>query len=264
MDDTLTQTMDGLHIRPRFPHPQAFDIGGHTVLAKDVVEILRPFIRAERRQTIETVLKQRTFNLATVCENIYDIGNVFAVMRSAESLGAAPLHVIHGEEQKRQTNRISMGSDKWLDITDWDDPIQCINHLKASGYQIVATHLDETAVPLAEIDFTFPTALVFGNERDGVSRQMLEHCDARCAIPMSGFAQSFNISVAAALGLYHARHQRMERLGKHGDLSEDELIRLRASYYIRALKTPERLIMAHAHRHGLKDASSGPDFDQTP
>lgn len=264
MDDALTKTMDGLTIRPRFPHPRAFDIAGRTVWAKDVVEILRPFINADRRQKIERVISQRTYNLATVCEHIYDMGNVFAVMRSAESLGAAPLHVIPPEEQNTATNRISMGAQKWLDIVNWQDSIQCVQHLKAAGYQVVATHLDDTAVPLSEIDFTFPTALVFGNEHDGVSPQMLEHCDARCIIPMSGFAQSFNISVAAALALYHARTQREQRLGKHGDLTPDEMLRLRASYYIRALKTPERLILAHAQRHGLDEVSSSLDFDQMP
>ena len=163
-------------------------------------------------------------------------------MRSAESMGFQQMHLIRTFDETKFSKRVTAGSDKWLDTTTWDHPVRCLSHLKAQGYQIIATHLDASAKPLSAFDFTRPTALVLGNERDGVSAQVLAMSDARAIIPMDGFTQSFNISVAAALSLYHIRHDRLTRRGYHGDLSAREQEILRASFYVRGLKEPERLV----------------------
>jgi tRNA (guanosine-2'-O-)-methyltransferase len=78
---------------------------------------------------------------------------------------------------------------------------------------------------------------------------MLAACDDRCVIPIGGFVQSFNISVAAAVSLYHVREDRIRRLGAHGDLSPNDRTRLRADFYIRALRNAQSIL----------DLSSGRD-----
>lgn len=235
----------------RFPHPLHYTIEGIELSAQDVVDILGPQITPPRRQKIQDVVADRTFNIVTVCEGIYDRGNVSAVMRSAESLGVQPFHIIDTEQHTKVANRVTMGSDKWLDLHRWEETEACISHLKAQGYQIVATHLDETAVPIEAIDFTQPTAMVFGNEKRGISPKMIEMSDIRCIIPMSGFAQSFNISVAAAISLYHVRQDRITRQGRHGDLSPAHHTALLADFYIRALKNPMRMLAAHVKMNHL-------------
>ena len=106
----------------------------------------------------------------------------------------------------------------------------------------MATHLDDTAVPISKIDFTRPTALVFGNEKEGISDALLALADQRCIIPMAGFVQSFNISVAAAVGLYHAYNDRVMRQGFHGDLSPGEREALLAAYYYRSVKHADDIL----------------------
>ena len=93
----------------------------------------------------------------------------------------------------------------------------------------------EGGKPIAEVDFTKPTALVLGNEKDGASREMIEAADHRIIIPMNGFVQSFNISVAGALSLYHIYQQRLMKLGTNADLSFEEKNILKAIYYLRTL-----------------------------
>ena len=114
--------------------------------------------------------------------------------------------------------------------------------LKDAGYRIIATHV-EHGQPIDDMPFDTPTALVFGNERDGVSDEMLAHADARVVVPMAGFTRSFNISVAAALCLYHIRQARSARFGRHGDLSADETRLLTAVYYVQSVDFSKRVLL---------------------
>lgn len=213
-----------------------------------VVERLRPYLSPARQARIEAVLDGRTYTVAPVVEGLVNTGNVSAVMRSAEALGFQPFHIITGPARFKQSKRTTQGAEKWLDVHVWPTPAACVAHLRARGYAIVATHLDPTAVPLDTLDFTQKTALVFGNERDGVSEALLALADRRCVIPTPGFVESFNISVAAAVALYHAYRDRLARQGRHGDLTEAERAHLRAGFYLRAVRHAGRILRQGASR----------------
>ena len=86
-----------------------------------------------------------------------------------------------------------------------------------------------------DVDWTKPTAIVFGNEKDGVSQEMLDAADQAVIIPMSGFAQSFNVSVAAAITLHEARESRLRTQGFHASLSEQQQQVLTAVMMLRHL-----------------------------
>jgi tRNA (guanosine-2'-O-)-methyltransferase len=103
-------------------------------------------------------------------------------------------------------------------------------------------HLAEDGMPISAIDFTEPTALVFGNEKQGVSPAMLEAVDAACIVPLSGFTESFNVSVAAAVALYHAQQDRLQRQGYHADLGADEQDTLAARFCMRSVRHPEAIL----------------------
>jgi tRNA (guanosine-2'-O-)-methyltransferase len=105
---------------------------------------------------------------------------------------------------------------------------------------LVAAHL-EAADPIGDLDLTRRTALVFGNEREGVSAEMLAVCDGRMVIPMAGFTQSFNISVAAAIALYHVHRVRQET-GRAGDLSPAERHALLADYCMRSVGAADAIL----------------------
>ncbi|MBV2167676.1 MAG: RNA methyltransferase [Bdellovibrio sp.] len=198
-----------------------------------VLEKIGPLLTDERRQKIERVVSLRNFDTAVVLEGIYDRGNISAVMRSAEGLGFGNFQVIETQEKFKEANRVTQGADKWVEVKKWKKTSECVKALKDQGYKICVTHLDEKSKPLHEIDFSGKTALVLGNEKDGVSREMIDAADERIIIPMTGFVQSFNISVAGALSLYHISQDRLKRRGTNASLSEEEQGILRAYYYMR-------------------------------
>lgn len=212
-----------------------------------IFQVLGPLITESRKAKIEAVIEQRSCTVVPVLEGLYDRGNVSAVLRSAEALGYENVHVIESSEQFKQANRVTQGAEKWLDVLTWPDTPSCVQHLQAQGYRVLATCFED-ATPLPEIDFTVPTALVFGNEKEGVSPELLEMADGRAVLPMGGFSQSFNISVAAALCLYHIQQDRIRRQGYHGDLDPEEKRRLRAAYYVRSVPLAARILTHHALR----------------
>ncbi|MFS4457777.1 TrmH family RNA methyltransferase [Bdellovibrio sp. HCB2-146] len=217
-----------------FPYGPELEINTHLkVNYQLVLEKIGPLLTADRRQKIERVVADRNFDTAVVLEGIYDRGNISAVMRSAEGLGFGNFHVIETQEKFKEANRVTQGADKWVEVKKWKQTADCVKNLKAQGYKICVTHLDAKAKPLHEIDFSGKVALVLGNERDGVSQEMIAAADESIIIPMTGFVQSFNISVAGALSLYHISQDRRQRRGTNASLTEEEQGILRAHYYMR-------------------------------
>ncbi len=204
------------------------------ISAARVIDLLSDVITKERIEKIDKVVSSRTNNFIPVLENIYDRGNINAVMRSAEAFGFYNFYIVEDEDAPhKESNRITKGTHKWLDIHKHNTAKSAVSELKGSGVQVFCTHL-EASRNIADIDFTKPTALVFGNEAKGVSDEMLELCDGNCIIPMEGFAQSFNISVAAAISFYHVYLKRVESLGANGDLTDSEQEWLKANYFIKS------------------------------
>jgi tRNA (guanosine-2'-O-)-methyltransferase len=211
-----------------------------------VLQHIWPLLTSERRQKIDKVILGRTFSNVVVMENIYDRGNISAVMRSAEAFGFAQVHLIELGEKFKESQRTTAGADKWMEVRKWKSTKSCVDQLKAEGKQIIVTHLDSTSKPIEDIDFSKPSVLVLGNEKDGVSTDMIEAADHRVILPMEGFVQSFNISVAGALCFYQMYLDRRARLGRSGDLSEKELQILKAVYASRTLDSSED-VLRRAH-----------------
>lgn len=218
---------------------KTFDIKGVEYSPSQIIEKMGSLLTPERRERIRSVIEKRTYDIVPVLDGIHDLGNLSAVMRSAEAFGLQELHFVENQPKYKISQRTSKGTDKWLNVVRWKESLACAKDLKSRGYQIIATHLDDTAIPISEVDFSKKTAIILGNEKDGVSQDILKMSDARCIIPMQGFAESFNISVAAALSFYHIYQDRMRRLGHHGNLTEEQKLHLIADYYLRTTDNPE-------------------------
>lgn len=215
-----------------FPFSEDISLSADLKVHYDLVlKHIGPHLTDARRKKIDEVVESRCFEIAVVLEGIYDRGNISAVMRTSEALGFAHFHVIETQEKFKEANRVTQGSDKWVEVKKWKTTAESVKALKQQGFQICVTTL-ENGRPIEEIDFTKPSAFVLGNEKSGASREMIEAADHRVYIPMQGFVQSFNISVAGALGLYHIQQQRYQK-GLRKTLSEKEKNILKAIYYMR-------------------------------
>jgi tRNA (guanosine-2'-O-)-methyltransferase len=218
-------------------------VDDHHFEAEHVCRILGEHVTESRRERIAEVVAERTFSVAVVAEHLYDIGNISAVMRSAESFGYLPFHIVERPDSKyKMSDRISRGTEKWLDIHRSQSCATTFSKLRKEGYQIFATDLKATH-QLQQIDFSKKTAVVFGNEKEGISDYMREHADGTFIIPMYGFAQSFNISVAAALTFFHIHSARCQALKSSGDLTEVEKAAVTAQYYMRTLDSYKDILM---------------------
>ncbi len=206
------------------------------------LQILLPFITESRWNRIVEIVENRTYNVVPVLEHIYDSGNTSAVMRSAEAFGFSKFHIIERPDgQFKHSTRVSQGTEKWLQIKRHKDSLRCLREFKERGFKIYATHLEAT-IKIENINWSHPSAIIFGNEKDGVSQEALSLCDEKFLIPMYGFAQSFNISVAAALCFQFIHQSRVSTWGKSGDLNPSEKTEMLFDYVYKSIKEPDKIL----------------------
>lgn len=231
------EEMAELIVGTRTDDPWWFTFDGVILSPHDLTTILGPLLTPERVERIEKVLAARTEQAAVVIEGMVDLGNVGAVMRSADGFGIQPFHTVDTAGAYKRSRRTSQGADKWLDRYRWVDPAACLDHLRSDGYRILAADLVPGARPLHRADLTGRTAIVFGNELDGISHHMRAGVDGSVVVPMAGFAESFNISVAAAIVLYELHRQRVVHHGRNGDLHAGRRDEIRAVWYAKSVRS---------------------------
>ena len=163
----------------------------------------------ERLAIIKSSLDRRQTDLTVVMENVRKPHNLAAVARTLEAVGGLEIHAITELTSIRLTQMSAGGTKKWMKVTKHPSTEKSLNHFKQQGFQIIATSLSENSKDYREIDYTKPTAILVGEELEGISEQAISMADENISIPMIGMVQSLNVSVASALVLYEAYHQRM-------------------------------------------------------
>lgn len=224
-----------------FPLEEHLIIDDEQYSTHQIFEAFTEQLQEGRRERIENVMADKTCDITLVLERLYDTGNINAVVRSAENFGILPINIVESKKTKI-SKRTTQGAHKWVHMTNWTEPEPCIKSLKEKGYRIATTHLSSKSIPISDVDFTVPTAIVLGNELEGVSDYMLEQSDLNIIIPTVGFTESFNISVAAAIICYQIFEDRIKRLGKMGNLNSAEITRLRAEFYSRSVKNAAKIL----------------------
>ena len=196
---------------------------------------LEGFMTQERIEKIERVLSQRT-DFITVCiEDVYQLHNTSAVMRSCEVFGVQSLHVVTQKYGKKIDTEIAMGAQKWVDIYRYDQTSEAIKSIKESGYKIVATTPHHKNNTIAEFPLNEKIALFFGTEREGLSEDVLSHADEYLHIPMVGFTESLNISVSAAIILQQLTN-RLRNTNIDWQMTEEEKFLKTIQWYESAIK----------------------------
>jgi tRNA (guanosine-2'-O-)-methyltransferase len=205
---------------------------------EQVIAALSPLLTDQRKERIERVLAQRLRSVVPVLDGLRDPHNVAAILRSADAFGVQEVQLVHDGEPYKASQRVTQGTDRWLDLVQQPDARTCIEHLHARGFCVLAATLDGTITPdqLASIP---KLAVVLGNEHSGPSTAVLDACDGRYTIAMRGFAESLNVSVAAAITLSAATR------GRSGDLDAHALLSLRARFMW--LSVPEAGLIVQDH-----------------
>ncbi|AKQ68597.1 tRNA (guanosine(18)-2'-O)-methyltransferase [Myxococcus hansupus] len=200
------------------------------------------FLLDVRKEKIDRVVSHRTRNFTVVLDRLEDSFNMAAVLRTCESMGVQEVHIVINPEAPFVPNsRVAQGCDKWLDVKLYKTFTECREHLKSRGFSLYASAIQDGATSLYTLRFDTKMALVFGNERYGVSEEVLKGVDGTFWVPMKGFSQSLNISAAASACISRAIAWRDEHLGQSGDLSPEDAQALRERFYVLAIKQRKRL-----------------------
>jgi len=186
---------------------------------KEYLTYLEDFITKERLHKINSIIQQRTNHLTVVAEDVYQLHNTSAVLRSCDVFGIQQLHIIEQKYGKNIDSEIALGAQKWVDVYRYNNPISCVRTLKKQGYKIIIASPHHQALTSDDIDISKPLGIFFGNEKNGVSKEVMDFADGYLYIPMFGFTESLNISVAAAI-IMHNLTQRLRKSTIPWELSE--------------------------------------------
>jgi tRNA (guanosine-2'-O-)-methyltransferase len=169
----------------------------------------------ERFARINQMLDNRQTDLTVCLDKVHKTNNIAAVIRSADCVGIHQIHAVWPDIDMRVSGNTASGSQQWVKTIKHYTFEEAQQAFKAQKMQILTTTFSDTAVDYRDIDYTQPTAIVVGNERDGTSSEAIAAASQHIIIPMIGMVQSLNVSVAAALVMYEAQHQR-EKANMYG------------------------------------------------
>lgn len=165
---------------------------------------------ARRAQRIFDVLDRRQPDLTVVAEDVYKPHNLSAMLRSCDAVGIGTVHAVRPTGGVPTYEATSASAEKWVDLRVHRAIDGALDALRAEGMQLLVAHLSDDAVDYRDVDYVCPTAIIFGNERSGVTEHTAARADAHVIIPMLGMVQSLNVSVATAVILFEAQRQRRE------------------------------------------------------
>ncbi|WP_026916050.1 TrmH family RNA methyltransferase [Christiangramia portivictoriae] len=206
-----------------------------------LLEHLQGFLTDRRIHLFEKVLAQRTDHFTVVAQDVYQLHNTSAVVRSCDVFGIQNLHIIEENLPRRIDKEIAMGAQKWVDVHRYNTSRECLHELRQKGYQIVATTPHDESTMLADFDITKPSAIFFGTEQNGLSEEILREADSSIKIPMYGFTESLNISVSAAIILQSLR-EKLERSQVNWQFSEERRQEVRLAWTRKTIKNSEEII----------------------
>ncbi len=195
---------------------------------------LEQFILPRRLERMDEILAKRSDQLTIVLDRVYHEHNISAVLRSADAFGIQTVHII-GAGNGGFSSGITQGADRWLDIVSHENPDSAIDNLEKDGYEIVLVQAEEQSetiqsVPVISLPFEKKLALVFGSEKQGISEVVSARANLATHIPMHGFVESFNISVAAAICLFCSTFSAAKDQRRLAPLSDEKKIRVKKNW----------------------------------
>jgi len=168
----------------------------------------------ERRiDRMKSVISRRQYDLTVILENVHDPHNIGAVLRTCDSVGIQEIYVVYTDPRLHKDGlkvgfNSSSGASQWLQVHFYGDLNECMTDVKDRYDTIYGTSIGEHSIDLYDLNMTLSCALLFGNEKDGLTPEAQQYVDQNFLISQYGFVQSLNISVACAVSLYEACRQR--------------------------------------------------------
>ncbi|MGB0679710.1 MAG: TrmH family RNA methyltransferase [Polyangiales bacterium] len=233
-----------------------------------IIAALAPRVTAARLGRMQQVIAARTRRITLVLDDLADPHNAAAILRSADAFGVQDVTFVGRKHAPVAARAVAKGAERWLTLQRFADVDSCAGRLQACGYRIAVAAMGATLSPQDLADVGAPIALVFGNEHAGPDPRWQAHAHCNFAVPMVGFVESLNVSVAAAATLAVLRPRLVHPRQPQSHLSDAEQQRLLAHYLLRSVRGAHLLLAAASHAKPAPaqamEPSSAPHSDQHP
>jgi len=160
-------------------------------------------------KTLDEIKREPRKRISVIVDNIRSLYNVGSIFRTSDAAGVEKLYLcgITGTPPRAEIHKAALGAEDSVPWSRADKAVDVIRELKSHGYYIVVLEHTDEGVAYHEAEFQYPLCLVIGHEITGVSDEAVELADLAIEIPMSGFKQSLNVSVAYGIAIYHIANQ---------------------------------------------------------
>ncbi|MDC6365021.1 MULTISPECIES: TrmH family RNA methyltransferase [Flavobacteriaceae] len=207
----------------------------------DLLTYLEGYLTEERKQRFLETLKNRTKFLTVAIEDVFQLHNTSAILRSCDAFGVQELHVVEDRFGQRLDKNIAMGAEQWVDVYRYGTTSECITALKDAGYAIIATTPHDDSQLLSDFYPETKTAIFFGTEKEGLSEEVMQKADGFLKIPMVGFSESLNVSVSAAI-IIQELAQKIRKSKVEWQLSDIDILEKRLDWTKKSIKDVEGII----------------------
>ena len=212
---------------------------------KKYTEYLEQFVTEKRKELFKKVLSERTKHFTVAIEDIFQPHNASAMVRTCDIFGVQDMHVIESKYKFYASRLVAKGAQKWIDFSmynkkDANNTLNCIAALREKGYKIIATTPHNESCLLQDFDVTQKSAFFFGVEKEGLSKDVMDNADGFLKIPMVGFTESLNISVAAAIILQNM-NEKLKTSTVDWQLSELEKSEIYQDWLEKTIKSVKKI-----------------------
>ncbi|MFZ1705720.1 MAG: RNA methyltransferase [Saprospiraceae bacterium] len=209
--------------------------------------MLEDLLTEERRTKLIAAAAKSQLNVTVVLENVHDPHNIGAILRTCDSVGIREIYALYNEPSRNAQKQYiglnsASGALKWVDVHFFSNTQLCFEAVKKKYDLIAGTHLSKKSISLYSMDLKKSIALVFGNEKDGITTEVLPYLDVNFIIPQHGMVQSLNVSVACAISLFEMARQR-NSVGSYDNPYEEKNFEMKSTF--------DKFL--HNHFQSLKD-----------
>lgn len=219
-------------------------------LLEQTYAYLQQFLTEERLRKIEYFSAQSSDFVLPVMEDVYQFRNAAAIVRSSEACGFHKIVALQKHNVFNPNLEVTKGADTWVEVEKLPAQIESLKEIRKRGYKIVAVSPEKNATLLPNFRIDEPIALTFGTEWEGISEEILDFADETLMIPMYGFTQSFNVSVAAAICLYELKQKLVKTQTPHL-LNDEKRLRLKIRWAVNSIRSGGEILERYLCAGGL-------------
>ena len=145
-----------------------------------------------------------------ILDNIRSVYNVGSIFRTADAFGITKIYICGTTpapldrfgRKRKDLAKVALGAENYIEWEYCENTEDILKKLKKDGFQIIAIEQNKKSVGLNEVKLKSNTAIIVGNEVEGIKKEILDLCDIIAEIPMKGRKESLNVSVAFGIVVY--------------------------------------------------------------